>query len=369
MKIVVVVTYTYPYVGSGIGNVARVQAELLAKRGHSVTIISANEPRSEAFFGHNGVNYLKLGALTFLESLGLPVPLFWFDAQARKAIAAADIVHAHGALYPTTLLAFFWARYYGVRKVLTQHVPFVRYPNSLLNFVQRIVMGTMARSVFSMADRIGYLNKTVAQWLTPYSEKLVHVPNGVDLELFHPASDAEKNTLRITYGIPTDRPVVLFVGRLVPKKGYDIAISAASDAYTLLMAGAGEVPPDAVKNTNSMFTGAVGQAELAAYYQLSDLLILPSYGEGFPLCVQEALASGLPVVMSQEEIQQDTFGGVITYVERNAEALAEGIRATLALLAKDEHLPQRARAVAAQQFNWDTTIDTLEEVYSTVLYE
>ena len=56
LKIVIVVSYTYPYIDSGLGVVAAKQAENLARKGHQVTLISANWPKTKSEFVYNQVN-------------------------------------------------------------------------------------------------------------------------------------------------------------------------------------------------------------------------------------------------------------------------------------------------------------------------
>ena len=84
MRIVIGVTYSYPYIGSGIGNVAMKQGEELAKLGHRVTIISSNFPKYKEEFTRNKVKHLKGKLILRLEKIGLPIPLFFLNKDMKK---------------------------------------------------------------------------------------------------------------------------------------------------------------------------------------------------------------------------------------------------------------------------------------------
>ena len=98
-------------------------------------------------------------------------------------------------------------------------------------------------------------------------------------------------------------PVALFAGRFVEKKGVQILRRVAQKRpnITFALAGWGVIDPMSWGLANvRVFSDLAGFAELADLYRASDVFVLPSYGEGFPLVIQEALACGLPVVCGAE---------------------------------------------------------------------
>lgn len=129
--------------------------------------------------------------------------------------------------------------------------------------------------------------------------------NGVDVERFSPGPD----TLRNALGLPRDAPVVGFVGRLTRDKGvpelveaFDAILSAKPDAHLLLVGwldaaedALGEDVRCRIRNHPRIHsTGFVG--DTAPYYRAMDVMVLPTWREGFPNVVLEAAASGIPVV-------------------------------------------------------------------------
>jgi glycosyltransferase involved in cell wall biosynthesis len=129
--------------------------------------------------------------------------------------------------------------------------------------------------------------------------------NGVDVEHFSPGP----GSLRARLGLPTDAPVVGFVGRLTRDKGLPELVEAfdailiAKPQARLLLVGWFDASEDAlghdlrarIKNHPRIhMTGYV--ADTAPYYRVMDVMVLPTWREGFPNVVLEAAASGIPVV-------------------------------------------------------------------------
>ena len=129
--------------------------------------------------------------------------------------------------------------------------------------------------------------------------------NGVDVERFSPGP----GTLRARLGLPPDAPVVGFVGRLTRDKGlpelveaFDAILAARPQAH-LLLVGWFDASDDALghalrsrikQHPRIHMTGFVADTE--PYYRVMDVLVLPTWREGFPNVVLEAAASGIPVV-------------------------------------------------------------------------
>lgn len=363
MKIAVFVTYTYPYVGSGIGNVALTQSEMLVQAGHEVTIVSSNFPKSELSFVRNGVNHIKLPAIRWLEKLHIPVPLYLFNKEVVSQIKNADVVHIHDAVYPSSVLAALIARYYKKRIVLTQHIALIKYPSFIINLIQKIMYATLGALTMSLSEKIIYLNPTVKA-LINNPKKEVYLPNGVNLTLFRPLiSREEKTALRQKYGIAPDKKVFLFVGRLVPKKGFDILFEARNPKYQLLFVGGGVAPKHMTEDPLVTFLPAQKQESLSEIYRLSDGFVLPSTGEGFPLSIQEAMASGLPIITSKENIFDEALDFIKT-IDVTADAITTAI---LSLIDNDNEvaiLSKKARETAETLYSWNQNVEQLLKIYT-----
>jgi D-inositol-3-phosphate glycosyltransferase len=213
-------------------------------------------------------------------------------------------------------------------------------------------------------------------------ERLCVSPPGVDHGIFRPGSRAEA---RAALGLVGEGPIVLFVGRLQPLKGPDVALAAFArlemPGSRLLVVGGPSGPhgeEEAARlraaaaevrlEDRVSFIPPVAHRELAAYYRAADVLVVPSRSETFGLVAAEAQACGLPVVAA-------AVGG-LTHAVADGESglLVSGWdpaehAAALRRLLTDPDLAARlsAGAVAhAEQFSWPATADRLLELYAGI---
>ena len=141
------------------------------------------------------------------------------------------------------------------------------------------------------------------------SDKCLCVYGVVDLDTFRPVDDVRE--IRSELDLPRDRRIVLYVGYLLKEKGlfellrvFDRIHQRHPDAMLVLCGegkdGAALKSLAASLNRDAIrFVGAVEPDRVSRYMQAADLFVLPSYGEGMPNAVMEAMACGLPVVATQ----------------------------------------------------------------------
>jgi glycosyltransferase involved in cell wall biosynthesis len=208
----------------------------------------------------------------------------------------------------------------------------------------------------------------VAEFLKRFgasSEQLTFIANGVDTDTFHPAEDHQKQTIRRALGLPHTGILALFVGRFVPKKGYCKLLQATSVRYSLVMVG-GPPPEDAEDLQGVIFLGTRSPKQVTDVYRACDVFVLPSQSEGFPLTLQEAMASGLPIITSDDP-GYDVYG-----FDRDLVALmpptVSHIRSALERVAADADLRRRMAKyslhVATTRFPWSAHARELECIYS-----
>jgi glycosyltransferase involved in cell wall biosynthesis len=166
--------------------------------------------------------------------------------------------------------------------------------------------------------------------------------NGVDSARFHPR---DRQASRAALGVPDDARVVLFVGRLEPQKGIHELLDAFEQVRarvrraTLALVGDGVSTGDVRARTARWEAGAVRilgslpPGEVAAWMGACDIMTLPSWAEGTPNVVLEALASGRPVVATRvggiPDVLADERAGILV-PPRDAGALATALRQALA---------------------------------------
>jgi phosphatidyl-myo-inositol dimannoside synthase len=212
---------------------------------------------------------------------------------------------------------------------------------------------------------------------------IVHVPPGVDVDRFHPRTDAERAATRAKYGIPTDALMVLGQSRLVPRKGFDVLLRAAATltgkhpALQVVIGGSGRDRARLEKvareaGAPAIFLGRVPEEDLAAMHGAADvfaMLCRNRWGgleqEGFGIVFLEAAASGVPQLAGRSggaaEAVVDNETGLIV---DNPESVADVADALDRLLA-DGHLRatlgKAARQRAEEVFTYDTLALRLAE--------
>ena len=208
------------------------------------------------------------------------------------------------------------------------------------------------------------------------------VPPGVDSTLFQPVDKAEA---RRTLGVPDNRRLVLYVGRVEPLKGLDILLravallDASSDTRALIVGGSLEEDAElehlkrlAIELDISdmvTFTGSVEQEGLSTYYSAADVFVLPSWYESFGLAALEAMSCGTPVVVSR-------VGGLSTFVEngksgylvpwRCPEPFAQSMDTLLANPLLRNAMGKAARRKALRM-SWAAMADGMLNCYSEVI--
>lgn len=371
MKVLIGIHYFPPHVG-GMENVARMQAEKLAAEGHDVHVLTSDAHSTKGTSEEHGYTVERIGVWNIFErKMGVPFPVFnpsliW---RAYRTVKSTDVVHLHDVFYQTSWTLALWARLLGRPVIVTQHVDMIPHPSALVRFVQWAVYRTAGRFVLSTARRIAVLNSNVESFLQKIGvpdEKIIFMPNGVDLSLFHPDESIDASEVRLQYGLPDNTPIALFVGRFVPKKGFDKLLKATSDRYHIALAGGDS--PDGTSPDNVTFLGSLNSSQLAELYNAVDMFVLPSEGEGFPLTVQEAMASRLPVVISKNP-GYDVYhldDSLLMQIQPNIST----IRSTLIKLADDSSLRRRmaeySRQYATEHFSWDKNVSQLARVYEEV---
>jgi len=362
--------HALPHAG-GLEKVVDVETSGLAARGWSVSLLTSATGASPGLFHRAGVRVTRVRAWNGLEQrFGVPFPVHapGLVRAAFRSVRRADLVHIHDVLYLTSWVAAFWCRVLGRPYVVHRHVGFVHHPSRLVGLVQTVVLRTVARLVLDGAAAVLAIDDHVAATVArdPGSRTLV-LRNGVDTEGFRPAASGEREDLRRGLGLPLGEPLVLFVGRFVPKKGFSVVVAAASDTYRLVLVG-GDRPPGTDDGRLS-FLGARPADEMPAIFRCVDAVVVASVGE-CPLTVLEALSSGVPVIANDDPALHTpwTDGPGVAFADMgSATTLREALEGAVGRLPALRHVMRAERERVRASFSWEVHLDELARLYAGLL--
>jgi glycosyltransferase involved in cell wall biosynthesis len=226
------------------------------------------------------------------------------------AAAAPDVILCGGYNYIASWQALSWAR--------SRRLPFLLWSESNRQDLRRGLAPVEFLKGKFLDRCAGFVvpGQSALEYLAAHSveqEKIFTAPNAVDNDLFAGAAGAarqDERGCRRALGLP--ERYFLFAGRLVPEKGVFDLLSAYATLDEslrrqcgLVFAGDGAVKGQLEKQAASIspgmvrFTGFAQRERLAQYYALAEALILPTYTDTWGLVVNEAMACGLPVILSR----------------------------------------------------------------------
>ncbi len=375
----------------------------LAARGHELTVVlparSDLAPRPLAGVSFRPYHYApspSLARFGYAESLVADLALAWPAlAVAPLAIASGsarlmaearreswDVLHAHWVV-PNAAMALPACWWSGLPLVVSLH------GSDVFLSERKPVLGRAARWAFARAAAVTACSGDLALRSRALGarEPIETIPYGVDTDRFRPDPQAGSR-LRARLGLSPEQPLVLAVGRLVHKKGFEVLIDAAARLAArwpdlkILIAGRGDLERALLEQAaragagkSVQLMGNVSQDEIPALYAAATLVAVPSVRDpagnvdGLPNVVLEAMAAGAPVVASAvggipQAIEHGRQGFLIP--EKDREALAEAIDRLLGSATERQALGEAARLRAREAFSWSGVGERFESLFATV---
>lgn len=374
MTRILLVTNDFPPRRGGIQSYLEQFAKRLAATGeHQLTVYAPRWKDSDA--------YDRVAPFPIVRHPGtLMLPEPGVDRRMRRLIVEHDIEAVwFGAAAPLALLAD-RARAAGAQRVLActhgHEVGWSMLPGAR----------SALRRIGESTDVVTYVSRyTRGRFASAFGPRahLEHLPPGVDTDRFRP-DPAARSELRARYGLG-ERPVVVCISRLVPRKGQDMLIKALPDirrrvhGAALVIVGGGphaealhRMARDSGVGSDVVFTGGVPGDELPAHYAMGDVFAMPCRTRGAGLDVEglgivflEASATGVAVVAGDsggapETVLEGETGRVVD--GRSHEQIARVIGDLLADPAEAARLGAAGRRWIASDWNWDTHTTRLAEL-------
>ena len=352
---------------SAIGGMERrIEAEirLLTKLGHEVLIASKdfsalNEWKSD--LTNTGGRYIKWRPYKFIERQHFAAPFRWLALTTLPALRRQRIDFAHIAM-PWNFVGLSMA--YVLSKA---NIPFVfgvhsRFDNKCLPEKWRPLVTEALTSLiggYAVSEPVKTAFVHLYEGLLPPSASIKTIHNGIDVMRFKPAPATRQN-LRQHLGIAEEAFVILFCGRLDANKLPLFALRVFAEFVAnhpqgrLLVVGDGpemaavKMQINALKLQNKVIlTGQV--SDPAPYYSASDCYLSTSALEGYSLTTAEALASGIPAVVPDDEVFNSVYGASTAVQRCNPAAPADWCQALLSVAQLDTAARQTL-GQAAQKF-------------------
>ena len=348
---VVIFSESYPPITNGVAvSVSTLRRELL-QRGHRVTVVTARHPLAPA--GEEDV--IRLPSFTWLFAPDYPLPqprplpqLHRFFRESR-----VDVIHVQ-IPFLLGVIGLRMGKRYAIPVVAHYHTLYDRYlhyapiaPEAAL----RALLWWHLRRFYRCVEATVVPSHFACQYLQRFgvqSRVVEVIPTGVE---FYPRVVGREEA-RARYGLPRERPILVYVGRLAREKNLNLLLEALPlirhdmPDVLLWLVGSGKAEEPLRQqvqrrglSTSVRLQGRVPHEHISAVYAAADLFVFPSVTETQGLVLWEAQAHGLPCVVVHEggapESVRDGVDGLL--VANEARAFSQAV----VRLLKDNHLRRR----------------------------
>lgn len=365
MKIVVTGTRGIPGILGGVETHCEELYPRIAAMGHDVTVIRRSpyitpDNRADIFKG------VKLIDIDAPRKKSLEAIIHTFRAILKARSLKPDILHVH-SIGPSIMIPM--ARLLGLKVVMTNHGP--DYDRQKWGRLAKTALKTGERLGTLFANRVIVISQVIGNIIeSRYGRRdssLIY--NGVN----KPAKSDNRSYIE-QWGL-SGKPYIVAIGRFVKEKGFHDLIEAylrcgLAEGYNLAIAGDSDHPDNYSENLKSraretgvVLTGFIKGEPLNQLMSNAALFVIPSYHEGLPIALLEAMSYDLDILAS--DIPANQLGCLDDsdfYPAGNVDALAEAIRSKLA----HNNTP---RQYDLTPYNWDTIARQTISVYESILYK
>ncbi|WP_353932459.1 hormogonium polysaccharide biosynthesis glycosyltransferase HpsP [Okeanomitos corallinicola TIOX110] len=360
----------------------------LAKAGAEVTILTTNTN------GDNGQESLDVPLNKPIQQNGYEIIYFrcapfrrykfsidllkWLKNNANKF----DIAHLHALYSPVISAAAMICR--------QQNLPYILRPLGTLDpadlqkkkQLKKIYTAVLERDNIAGAAAIHFTSEQEAKVSERFGVKTKDLV--IPLGVIPPKVSTED--VRSKFSIPQDKPLILFMSRIDPKKGLELLIAALEKLlnqgfdFHFILAGTNPQDPiyeqkikseieSSILKSHTTITGFVTGEIKTGLLKTADLFVLPSYYENFGIAVAEAMVAGTPVVISdQVHIYQQIIDSESGWVGKTSvESIFELLTTALFNLPECQKRGLNAREYALQNFSWDAIAQQIIQAYNQII--
>jgi glycosyltransferase involved in cell wall biosynthesis len=361
-------------------------AESLALCGVETDIVTTNA---------NGSDVLDVPTQTWIEEKGYKIKYFpcWYLNDYKISLSMAnwlfqhirdyDVVNTHG-IFSLSILPAYWAcQLYKVPYIIHPHGMLEGWTLAYKRWKKYPYYTLIEKPALKRANAIRVLASAEAESLQKLGLKtpLALVPNGIWQKDFTELPDLED--FYQNFPETRDKTIILFLGRIDPKKGLDLLASAFAKVHNLfpqtqlVIVGPdniGFLPTvkeyfvkakclDAVTFTG-MLTGYWKRAALAA----ANLYVAPSYSEGFSMSVLEGMAAGLPCTITTGcNFPEAAVANAAYVTDINSDSIADSLIACLNNPEQAKLMAENARKLAFKKYTWEEIAAQMQLIYREII--
>lgn len=384
MKILIVT----PYLGAVYGGTSKAITELIQELGQSniqLDLITTNA---------NGIKKLDVPLQEWISEKNCRVQYFpcWHRNDLVISLSLVkwlfqhvtdyQVVHTHTIFSPMISIVHWICKSHNVSYLMTPHGMLEQWALSYKAWKKRVYLHLFEKSALQNASAIQALALPEANSIKKLiiNQSTIVIPNGIHRHHFEPLTPPD--TFYQHFPGMRNKILILFLGRIDPKKGLDILASSYAKVCThflnthLILAGPdsiGFLPTvqqyfeqagclDSVTFAG-MFTGQLKYAALSA----ASVFVCPSYSEGFSMSVLEGMASGLPCVITTEcNFPEAAEAEVAHVVSTNSDVIADALIQCLREPQQAKDMGIRARQFILENYTWKQSAQKLLQVYESI---
>jgi glycosyltransferase involved in cell wall biosynthesis len=365
MKITVAGTRGFPNVQGGIEKHCEKLYTHLAEKGLDIIVFTRAPYTTPDMKNYKGVTLIPVNCPRnkFLEAI---VHTFKCVIKARKL--RPDILHIH-AIGPSLFAPF--ARVLGLKVLVTSHGP--DYMRKKWSFPAKLFLRLCELAGMTFAHKIIAISQNIADDIKrKFKREPAVIPNGIEIPNITSGVQILKK-----FGL-NEKKYILAVGRFVPEKGFHDLIEAFNndDFKDLKLVIAGDADHEdnysrnlknqSRNNENIVLTGLLSEQPLQQLYNNAALFVLPSYYEGLPIVLLEAMSYGLPCIASDIPANQNVpLGGDNFFKAGDIESISAKMHEFINEKWTDEEKNSQINTIY-QKYNWNKIANDTLKVYRNI---
>jgi len=377
-----------PYLGKSYGGTSKVVTEIAQELGLcdcNVDLITTNA---------NDQEILDVPLNTWVKNTNYRVQYFpcWFRSDLILSfslikwlfnnITNYDLVHTNTIFSPLISLVHGICNLKKIPYLITPHGMLEPWALSYKNWKKKYYYNFLEKPLLQKAKIVQALASSEAQRVQNLGlTQTVTIPNGIHIQEYQ--SLPEPDIFYQQFPQTRDQTIILFLGRIDPKKGLDLLAPAFAKVHQnfphthLVIAGPDSINflptaekyfTDAACRDAVTFTGMLtGDLKLAAL-AAADLYVAPSYSEGFSMSVLEGMASGLPCIITTGcNFPEAAAAKVAHVVNIDVESIADALIGCLKNPEQAKKMGIKARQFIFDNYTWDIAAKKLVKVYQRII--